>query len=83
MIAQEKEYYQKEAEIIQQKQELERQFRHDLNNRLQILNDIAERGNISELKKLTRADGNMYTFASRQALRYDVVRLGNEFFPLL
>ena len=37
-------------------------------------------GNISELKKLTRADGNMYTFASRQALRYDVVRLGNEFF---
>ncbi|MCI5586441.1 MAG: GHKL domain-containing protein [Lachnospiraceae bacterium] len=50
MIAQEKEYYQKEAEIIQQKQELERQFRHDLNNRLQILNDIAECGNISELK---------------------------------
>ena len=50
LIAQEKEYYQKEAEIIQQKQELERQFRHDLNNRLQILNDIAERGNISELK---------------------------------
>ena len=37
-------------------------------------------GNISELKKLTRADGNMYTFASRQALRYDVVRLGHEFF---
>lgn len=37
-------------------------------------------GNISELKKLTRADGNMYTFSSRQALRYDVVRLGNEFF---
>lgn len=36
--------------------------------------------NISELKKLTRADGNMYTFASRQALRYDVVRLGHEFF---
>lgn len=26
-------------------------------------------GNISELKKLTRADGNMYTFASRQAIR--------------
>ena len=50
LIAQEKEYYQKEAEIIQQKQELERQFRHDLNNRLQILNDIAECGNISELK---------------------------------
>ena len=37
-------------------------------------------GNISELKKLTRADGNMYTFASRQALRYDIVRLGNKLF---
>lgn len=37
-------------------------------------------GNISELKKFNRADGNMYTFASRQALRYDIVRLGNEWF---
>lgn len=37
-------------------------------------------GNISELKKLTRADGNMYTFASRQAIRYDMVRLGHDFF---
>lgn len=36
--------------------------------------------NISELKKFNRADGNMYTFASRQALRYDIVRLGNEWF---
>lgn len=37
-------------------------------------------GNISELKKFNRADGNTYTFTSRQALRYDVVRLGNEWF---
>ena len=37
-------------------------------------------GNISELKKLTRGDGSVYTFASRQALRYDVVRLGNKMF---
>lgn len=37
-------------------------------------------GNISELKKLTRADGNMYTFASRQCLRYDVVRLAHDLF---
>lgn len=37
-------------------------------------------GNISELKKLTRGDGNVYTFASRQALRYDIVRLGNKMF---
>ncbi|WP_339288768.1 type I-B CRISPR-associated protein Cas7/Cst2/DevR [Ureibacillus sp. FSL K6-0786] len=36
--------------------------------------------NISELKKFNRADGNTYTFASRQSLRYDVVRLGNELF---
>lgn len=37
-------------------------------------------GNISELKKVNRADGNTYSFASRQAIRYDVVRLGNELF---
>ena len=37
-------------------------------------------GNISELKKLTRGDGSVYTFASRQALRYDIVRLGNRMF---
>ena len=37
-------------------------------------------GNISELKKLTRGDGSVYTYASRQALRYDIVRLGNTMF---
>lgn len=37
-------------------------------------------GNISELKKLTRGDGSIYTFASRQALRYDITRLGNKMF---
>ncbi len=37
-------------------------------------------GNISELKKLTRGDGSVYTFESRQALRYDIVRLGNKMF---
>ena len=37
-------------------------------------------GNISELKKLTRGDGSVYTFASRQAIRYDIVRLGNKLF---
>lgn len=36
--------------------------------------------NISELKKLTRADGNLYTFASRQCLRYDIVRIANELY---
>ena len=37
-------------------------------------------GNISELKKLTRGDGSIYTYASRQAIRYDIVRLGNKLF---
>lgn len=37
-------------------------------------------GNISELKKLTRGDGSVYTFASRQALRYDIVRLGERLY---
>lgn len=37
-------------------------------------------GNISELKKLTRGDGSVYTYESRQALRYDIARLGNKLF---
>lgn len=37
-------------------------------------------GNISELKKLSRGDGSVYTFASRQALRYDIARLGKKMF---
>lgn len=37
-------------------------------------------GNISELKKLSRGDGSVYTFASRQALRYDIARLGQKMF---
>ncbi len=37
-------------------------------------------GNIVELKKLSRGDGKVYTFASRQALRYDIARLGNKMF---
>lgn len=37
-------------------------------------------GNISELKKLSRGDGNQYTVASRQCIRYDIVRLGAEIF---
>lgn len=36
--------------------------------------------NISELKKFHRGTGDVYTFASRQSLRYDIVRLGNQFF---
>jgi sensor histidine kinase regulating citrate/malate metabolism len=51
LIEQEKEYYQKEAVILQQKQEQQRQFRHDMKNRIQILNEIMEHGDISELRK--------------------------------
>jgi len=36
--------------------------------------------NISVLKKLTRGDGTLLTYASRQALRYDIVRLGHEMY---
>lgn len=35
-------------------------------------------GNISELKKFNRGNGDVHTFASRQAIRYDMVRLGAE-----
>lgn len=51
---QEKEYYQREAAIIHQKQELVKQFRHDMNNRLQVLNEIAKHENIEELKDYLR-----------------------------
>ena len=37
-------------------------------------------GNIAELKKISRGDGSVYTFASRQAIRYDIARLGNKMF---
>lgn len=37
-------------------------------------------GNISELKKFARGNGNVYTFASRQALRYDIARIGNKLY---
>lgn len=37
-------------------------------------------GNISELKKLSRGNGKVYTYASRQAIRYDIVRLGNKMY---
>ena len=35
-------------------------------------------GNVSALKKMTRADGKQYAYISRQALRYNIVdQLGN------
>ena len=32
------------------------------------------------IKKLARGNGNVYTFASRQALRYDIARIGNKLY---
>lgn len=37
-------------------------------------------GNVTALKKLTRGDGNEYTYVSRQSLLYDVRRLGADIF---
>lgn len=37
-------------------------------------------GNISELKKLNRGNGITYTFASRQCIDFDIVRLGKQLF---
>ena len=34
--------------------------------------------NITTLKKLTRGDGNTYTYISRQALRYNIVEKHSE-----
>ena len=31
-------------------------------------------GNITTLKKMSRSDGNMYTYISRQAMRYNIVQ---------
>ncbi len=37
-------------------------------------------GNLSTLKKLRRGSGDIYTFASRQSLRYSIVKQGTEQF---
>ena len=50
IIEHEKDFYKKEAVILQQKNELESQFWHDWNNRMQVLNNIAECENVSALK---------------------------------
>lgn len=50
-IEKEKEYYRKEAELMQKQQEMERQFRHDWNNRLQILNKVVEQKDMAEVRE--------------------------------
>jgi len=46
----------------------------------QSLNYGERTGNVSELKKFSRDEGLVYSYASRQSLRYDIVRLGNRYF---
>ena len=59
LVSMEKEYYRKEASLIHQKNELEKQFRHDWKNKLQVLYQIAEDKQVSELKKyLQEIDDN-------------------------
>ena len=48
LIKQEKEFYMREAAIIEKKHGLEQQFRHDMKNRIQVLRNIAETKNIEE-----------------------------------
>lgn len=51
LIKQEKEFYMREAAIIEKKHGLEQQFRHDMKNRIQVLRNIAETNNIEGLNK--------------------------------
>lgn len=51
LIKQEKEFYMREAAIIEKKHGLEQQFRHDMKNRIQVLRNIAETNNVEELNK--------------------------------
>ena len=51
LIKQEKEFYMREAAIIEKKHGLEKQFRHDMKNRIQVLRNIAETHNVEELDK--------------------------------
>ncbi|MBR5058092.1 MAG: GHKL domain-containing protein [Clostridiales bacterium] len=51
LIKQEKEFYRREAAIIEKKHGLEQQFRHDMKNRIQVLRNIAKTNNVDELNK--------------------------------
>ena len=51
LIEQEKEYYRREAAILTDKQEFERHFMHDWRNRLQVLREISETEDFSQLKE--------------------------------
>ena len=47
----EKEYYHREAQLLQNNYNETKKFRHDFKNRMQIINQLAEENKIEELKK--------------------------------
>ncbi len=49
LIQKEKEFYMREAAIIEKKHGLEKQFRHDMKNRIEVIRSIAQKENIAEL----------------------------------
>ena len=51
LIRKEKEYYHREAELIQQNQETTRQFQHDWKNRVQVMHQLADQEQWEELRK--------------------------------
>lgn len=51
LVQKEKEYYHREAELIQQNQETTRQFQHDWKNRIQVMNQLADQEQWEELRK--------------------------------
>lgn len=51
LVRKEKEYYHREAEMIQQNQETTQHFRHDWKNRIQVMNQLANEEQWEELKK--------------------------------
>lgn len=51
LIQKEKEYYHREATILQENQEITRQFRHDWKNRIQVMSQLVERRQWEELQK--------------------------------
>lgn len=60
LIQKEKEYYHHEAKMLQENQETLRRFRHDWKNRLQVMNQLTEKGEWKELKQyLSRVSDKM------------------------
>lgn len=51
LILKERAYYKRELALLQDNAELGKQFRHDLKNRMEVIRNLADTGNLEELKK--------------------------------